>query len=306
MDINYKRVEILMSTYNGARYVGRQIDSILNQKNVDVHITIRDDGSRDETVTVLRRYENEYPRRIKIYTGENIGYKRSFLTLLSLAVDADYYAFSDQDDIWEEDKLASALDIIGNKENILYVSNLTICDSNLNVLGTTSFSQHLSSIYSEYTRHRYAGCTYVFDRRLMQIVSVFSQLNLPPKEMPSHDIMVCRCAYACGIVVVDESSHIKHIRYVDSVTAGRNGLLKRLRVEWRGLKSASINSNTALLILNNIPNYIRKENIAFLEEVAFYKRSFGSWLALFKNNKMRSGNLICDLICKLQIIILRY
>lgn len=301
-----RNIEILMSTYNGARYVGRQIDSILNQKNVDVHITIRDDGSQDDTVSVLRQYENEYPRQIKIYVGENIGHKRSFLMLLSLAIDADYYAFSDQDDIWEDNKLESALYLIENKDTILYVSNLAIYNANLEILDKTSFSQQHSSIYSAFTRHRYAGCTYVFDRNLMRIVSVFSKLNLPSNKMPSHDSLVCRCAYACGDVVVDENSYIKHIRYVDSVTAGGNGFLKRLKLEWNGLKSASITSNTALLILDNVHDYIRKENIAFLQEVAFYKRSLYNWFVLLTDSKMRCGIPVCDLKCKLEVLIRRY
>ena len=100
-----KCVEILMATYNGAQYVGRQIDSIINQKGVDVHITIRDDGSKDNTPEVLHSYEKLYPSQIKVILGENIGHRRCFLTLLSLATKADYYAFSDQDDIWEEEKL---------------------------------------------------------------------------------------------------------------------------------------------------------------------------------------------------------
>ena len=67
-----------MSTYNGVKYVGRQIDTILGQQNVTVHITIRDDGSSDGTFEVLKQIESNNPTRIKIIKGQNIGYKRRY------------------------------------------------------------------------------------------------------------------------------------------------------------------------------------------------------------------------------------
>ncbi len=291
-----------MATYNGAQYVGRQIDSIINQKGVDVHITIRDDGSKDNTPEVLRSYEKLYPSQIKVILGENIGHRRCFLTLLSLASKADYYAFSDQDDIWEEEKLHKAIEVIGHHQTVLYTSNLNIVDSHLNELGKTSFSPRHSSIYSEFTRHRFAGCTFVFDQSLMDIVLRFSSLNLRPDIMPGHDALICRCAYACGTVMVDENSYIKHIRYATSVTAGGNGIVKRVKTEWKNIFSQSITSQTASLILDTIPEYISRENTKFLIEVATYKKSIGSWFKLLFNGKLKSGIFVCDFICKLKIL----
>lgn len=299
------KVEVLMSTYNGANYVARQIDSILSQKNVNIHLTIRDDGSSDETIEIIHRYENKFPTKIKVIIGENIGYKRSFLSLLSLAETADYYAFSDQDDIWESKKLSVAISMIENMECVLYTSNLDIYSYDLKKLYTTTFSQKRSSIYSEFTRHRFAGCTYVFDNKLMNIVSLFSNLNLPAKKMPSHDSLVSCCAYACGNVIVDECAKIKHIRYAHSVTAGGNRLWKRIKVEWVNL-FLPIKSNIATLILNTIRCHIREENIPFLEQVSSYQHSFTNWFALLTNRKMTSGIFIVDLKCKLQILICRY
>lgn len=295
-----------MSSYNGAQHVERQIESILRQENVEVHLTIRDDGSCDDTLSILRSIERRFPTQIAVWSGENVGYKRSFLMLLAMAQDADYYAFSDQDDLWEPNKLSAALAMIHGKEKVLYVSNLTICNPELQVLGKTTFRRINSSIYSNFTRHRYAGCTYVFDRRLKQIVSVFSYLVLPVRQMPSHDALVCRCAYACGEVVLDEQSYIKHIRYADSVTAGGNGLFKRIKMEWRGVISPAVTSNTAKLILECLAPNIRAENVNFLQQVASYKQSFAAWTRLLCNPKMRCGIFVCDLKCKLQIAVRTY
>lgn len=306
MDVGCRKVEVLMSTYNGMMYIERQITSILNQKGVDVHITIRDDGSTDQTVDALQRCADLFPCKIKIVVGENIGYKRSFLTLLSYAEEADYYAFSDQDDIWTEAKLRSAMDFMQDKSKVLYVSNLTICNTDLEVLSKTNISSQYSSIYSEFTRHRYAGCTYVFDKELKQMVARFSNLSLPKEQMPSHDALIARCAYACGEVVIDENSYIYHIRYNHSVTIKNNSILERMKREWCDLMRPSMSLTTAKVILDNIPEYVTENNAIFLRQIVTYRQSLRSWLSLLFNSNMTSGILLCDLLCKLKILMRKY
>ena len=99
-----RSVQVLMSTYNGEKYIRRQIDSILNQKDVAIHLLIRDDGSTDSTCEIIRSYAEKYSDQVEVTMGSNIGYKKSFLTLIQLAGDYDYYAFADQDDYWKPDK----------------------------------------------------------------------------------------------------------------------------------------------------------------------------------------------------------
>ena len=78
-----KRIEILMSAYNGDKFIGEQIESIMRQRGVDdLHLTIRDDGSSDETVSVIKKITAKYPNAISVHVGENIGYRKSFLRLL--------------------------------------------------------------------------------------------------------------------------------------------------------------------------------------------------------------------------------
>lgn len=300
------KVEVLMSTYNGVRYVGRQIESILEQKGVDVHITIRDDGSTDDTWRVLDLFESKYPNYIKVVYGDNVGYKKSFLTLLSLAEPADYYAFSDQDDIWEPCKLYAAVKLIKDVNIALYVSNLTICNPQLDIIGRTTFTPKYSSIYSEFVRHRYAGCTYVFDVKLKQIVSAFSDLTLPSEKMPSHDALISRCAYACGTVVLDVNSYIKHIRYEHSITTHSNSIIERIKIEWKGLVRSSMTYATVRIILDCIPEYITNESLCFFRQIMSYRQSFSAWMSLLFNPKMTCGIFLCDILCRLKILIRTY
>ena len=100
------RIAILMSTYNGASYLKEQIDS-LEKQDVPVDIFIRDDGSTDKTIDILKKYQSK--PNVHIEYGINLGYKKSFMTLLMKVNDYDYYAFCDQDDIWLPNKISCAV-----------------------------------------------------------------------------------------------------------------------------------------------------------------------------------------------------
>jgi glycosyltransferase involved in cell wall biosynthesis len=132
-----KVVLVLMSAYNGARYIEEQINSILHQVGVRTRLYIRDDGSRDDTISVLKRYSEDYPDRVSYITGENVGYGQSFLYLLKTAdlSSVDYVALSDQDDVWLAEKLAKAIEKMSVSSADIYGSSLTIVNTNLETIG---------------------------------------------------------------------------------------------------------------------------------------------------------------------------
>ena len=85
-----KKVAVIMSTYNGELFIREQLDSILNQTYKNIEIVVRDDGSKDKTVEIIKEYMQKYPN-IVLHQGENLGFIKSFFELLKLA-EADYYA----------------------------------------------------------------------------------------------------------------------------------------------------------------------------------------------------------------------
>lgn len=99
-------VAILLSTFNGERFLSLQIESLLKQTHTKFKIYIRDDGSSDSTIDIINTYINQYPEIIELTIGENIGSSKSFLWLLS-NVDADIYFFCDQDDYWFLNKITN-------------------------------------------------------------------------------------------------------------------------------------------------------------------------------------------------------
>src|SRR5258708_37501065 len=104
------RVVVLMSTYQGEHFVSDQLRSILFQLPEVGRILIRDDGSTDETIA---RIEAIGDNRVAILRGENIGFARSFLSLMDAAPrNADMYMLADQDDLWMPEKIQRAKDCL--------------------------------------------------------------------------------------------------------------------------------------------------------------------------------------------------
>ena len=109
-------LHILMSTYNGERYLAQQIESIIAQTYTDWCLFIRDDGSKDGTKQILDAYAVKDKRITVLRDTENVGACRSFERLLEQCGGAGYYAFADQDDVWDADKLEICMQVIRAQE----------------------------------------------------------------------------------------------------------------------------------------------------------------------------------------------
>src|SRR6185312_5860774 len=109
--IGTRRVAILMATKDGAAFLDEQLQSIARQTHADWRLVVSDDGSTDGTKDIVSRFSGEHPQRVTILDGPRQGVSANFLSLATNPdIDADFFAFSDQDDIWHGDKLARALD----------------------------------------------------------------------------------------------------------------------------------------------------------------------------------------------------
>ena len=118
-----KSIAILMSTYNGEKYLGAQLKSISEQSLInDIAVYIRDDGSSDSTVSIVKKWMEKI--EITLYEAPNVGPARSFWELLCNSnIVADYYLFCDQDDIWDKAKVEESVSVLhGN-------CVLSICNS---------------------------------------------------------------------------------------------------------------------------------------------------------------------------------
>ncbi len=168
-----EKVDILLATYNGEKYLREQIDSILNQTHTEFRLLISDDGSTDGTRDILNEYK-EKDSRIEVFMQDNnLGVVKNFEFLLK-NVEAKYYMFSDQDDIWKETKIEKSLNKIEEGFDLVY-SDLEVVDENLNV--TYSSYWKLKGIYNKikkynnfeslYLNNFVTGCTIISKKELM-------------------------------------------------------------------------------------------------------------------------------------------
>ncbi|MBE6004400.1 MAG: glycosyltransferase family 2 protein [Lachnospiraceae bacterium] len=203
-----EKVVILMSTYNGETFLAEQIDSIMKQDYEGVIVLlIRDDGSKDGTIDVARNYPQNEKRIIKIIEGKNIGPQKSFLSLIREAEKADYYFFSDQDDIWYDNKIKRAVSELSKMpEPACYCTNYDICNDDPRqkrtkiIKETPSFSPLKVIFYNQIP-----GCTMGFNNALMEELK-----NLDLDNVMMHDSMVLSYCSSIGKICYDEESGIIH------------------------------------------------------------------------------------------------
>ena len=158
------KVAVLLSTYNGEKYLTEQLNSILIQEDVIVNLYVRDDGSTDNTLKILYEFAAKNIN-ITVFKGENVGFAESFYSLLKMNIGADYYAFSDQDDIWEKNKLITAIKSINNsKKPMLYYSNLNVFDMVNNSRYYLYNNEYVKKYFSRYFYiYNGYGCTMVWN-----------------------------------------------------------------------------------------------------------------------------------------------
>lgn len=269
-------VTVVMSSYNGEKYILEQIDSILGQKNCQVSLIVRDDGSTDNTVKILREYEDQ--GKLKIIQGENLKPAKSFLEALRYTEETSYYAFSDQDDIWMEDKLSVAIEKLESLNKSLpnlYCSNLTTVNNDHNVLIERLLPEHIVSDYRELlvrSPHIF-GCTCVFNFELRN----FIVRRQTPNKLIMHDLWLALIASAIGTLYYDKSSYILYRQHGDNHTGAIVSEKEKMKSRW-----AVISNSTPFLIspqAEEFISYVGEDKLKeagvleYTQIVANYKKS---------------------------------
>lgn len=282
-----KTVTVLMSTYNGEKYLREQIDSLIHQVSVKLSILVRDDGSSDSTCAILDEYQEKGV--LHWYTGENLRSARSFLNLVQTAGDSDYYAFCDQDDVWKTDKLQRAVTALESmpKDNKprLYCSNYQLVDASLNKLPdnghvtTTTFNESLVSSCC-------TGCTVVFDYELKKLLSIGT-----PKVIVMHDDWAHKvCLAVGGHVIYDPEKTLYYRQHGNNVDGGvHSPVHKALGVVKRITSKDRIRSKQLLEILRIYEEYISYDNRAALSGLGKTNKNLFNRLQIIRNPNLRTN-----------------
>ena len=298
---------VLMSTYNGEKYIKEQLDSVLSQQNVELSVLIRDDGSKDRTIEIINNYIRDNSN-IRLITGKNIGPALSFLELLKEAQEANYYAFCDQDDYWKEEKLDKAILMI-NKNGfgdlpILYYSNLTLTDEKLDVITNTSIrfrSNKKTDKYIPLVDNLGTGCTMVMNKRLAELL-----ISHMPNDITMHDAW---CNIVCslfGKVIFDNNSYIMYRQHGNN-TIGMDvdkNLAENAKVHLSRIKDTSLQPRfmNAVSLWKCFGNELSKEDKQKIYEIISYKDSLFRRLRLLFDFSIHSYSFIKDIKYRLLIL----
>ena len=220
-----------MSAYNGECYIEKQIDSILFQKGIELKLMIRDDGSKDRTPQILKRYEKRYPDIIQVFYGENVGIHKSFAALMQNTVSSEYIAFADQDDVWDEDKLYIGISKLNKFSADFYSSASRLVDKELNYYGKTTSSPKLHRHYmmtkSSLLTPGTQGCTIVITKKLFQ-----SLLEKGIPDYYGHDTWIPVAAYYTCNCLYDKKPHMSYRQHDNSWTGNRTNRVCQLKREF--------------------------------------------------------------------------
>ncbi len=235
-------VLVLMSVYNGEKYLKEQLDSILGQKGCGVMLLIRDDGSVDGSAEILQKYFDS-GQKAKFYPaigGKNIGAVQSFFELLYAARDlpCDYIALADQDDIWKEDKLAAAVGAMekeretqkkaGGEKPCLYASEVQPVDGRgKKIPGGIRYPKRKPGFGNALVENICTGCTCVLNRELLLLFCDTAAGRRPmPCHVIMHDFWLYILAGAFGRVIFDDESYIYYRQHGENTVGMPSTILE--------------------------------------------------------------------------------
>ena len=222
--LNNKKIQVLLSTYNGSKYLRQLIDSLLAQDYPNIDILVRDDGSLDNTMDILKKYELN--RNISIIEGDHVGVPEGFFDLLRRSSSSsDFFAFCDQDDIWQSDKVTRAINLLKKlPENLpsMYCSRVLIVDHKLSKPKPSIIPKRGPSFKNALVENIATGCTVVINR---------AARNLLLLETPKHAIMHDAWAYlvisAFGTNIFDPEPKIWYRQHSSNAIGVKIGIIAR-------------------------------------------------------------------------------
>lgn len=283
------RVCVLLSYYKGEKYISEQVDSILNQDYMgSIEILIRNDGPLDEGIKELEETVVPPNRKISVYTEDNLGPQRSFLKLIQDAPLVDFYFFSDQDDVWKEDKIRTAVECM-KKNNVpsLWCSNYDLVDEKLNILKEDAVVLVPRTFHFLYAQmfNTFPGCVMGFNRSLYGILK---DLNLSDCMM--HDSFAFATAIAVGNVDYDEKSYTLHRIHGENVVG--TGFRKSTPIKWirdksrilREKENYDLTEFAGKLFRQGLVKNEWEEDVQLLER---YRKSVSNTLKLLNHRDVR-------------------
>lgn len=267
------KIAVLLSTFNGEKYLSQQLESLAKQTvSSCVTVYIRDDGSKDKTFDIIDNWSKKIP--IVLYKAENKGPALSFWELLTNPeIQADYYAFCDQDDVWDPDKLEFSIREL-NDSTHLVLCNCRFTDKEGLCIQERMYEKApIVSILRQFVCGMAQGCSMVFTDTLRKYF-----LEHPVNCIPMHDTVVVLHALGLGKVIWKEEPKFSYRLHDTNVVAKNNkSVWKKIKTTWWNWKNGSRNS-MALVAgeMLDKPLTFTEDEKRFLHHVKNYRSSVRS------------------------------
>lgn len=219
------QVSVAMAVWNGEKYLRQQIESILCQLGEHDELVISLDPSIDMSGAIIAGFADR-DKRIRVVEGPGRGAIHNFENALN-HTNGEVIFLSDQDDIWEANKLSSCLAELDKKDTLAVVHNAIVADEDANISKGMFFENGFySGVLRNIVRNRYIGCCMAFKKELLRAALPF------PKNLPMHDQWLGITAKKFGNVAYIDTPLIRYRRHRDTLTGRKKaGFLTRIR--WR-------------------------------------------------------------------------
>ncbi len=253
MSTSSQKIAVVMSTYNGQDYVAQQVESVLLQEGVDFGIFVRDDGSTDNTVTILEHLAQASKVPMVIERGRNRGVVGSFFCAMRMvSPEYTHIALCDQDDVWHPNKLARAMEVLDNlsqEKPSLYCSEYNFCNELMERTGTSSLNRIGITPSRMLYENVCSGNTMVFNRALLALV-----LEHGLDEVYCHDWWLALAASFFGSIAYDTEPCLEYRRTGSNASPTGSSPLRLLAFRVR------------TFLAGGEFERINRQNLAFLNE----------------------------------------
>lgn len=277
-------ISVAMATYNGNEYLAKQLNSIVNQTYKNIELIIVDDCSTDNTVELIKQYQQKYSYILLVQNPVNVGLVKTFEKALKLC-NGDYIALADQDDIWFLNKLQVLIENIA--DNFLIHSDAILIDKSDATIAGSHFDaakkRNKLTFVDYLISNNVTGCTCMFSKQLVK-------LALPiPEGFYAHDHYLALIASYYGKVKLIDKPLVYYRQHGNNVIGAARPKFNQFFIECKK-KSDSYN----LLLTKEV--FRDNHQIELLRDyrLSIYKQKWQSKFSFFRLLKLKSGlKLVC-------------
>lgn len=302
-----KKIAILLSTYDGKEFILNFLESVFLQRLNDFTVFVRDDGSSDNTVSIIK---SKFDCLDTVFLVDNLhlGPAKSFMKLLASVPDTySYFLFADQDDYWLPLKIERAVKELSSYEDrpALYCSRLELVNADLNHLSYTKIPKKFN-FSNSLVENIATGCTVAINLQAKNLL-----LKNIPNRIIMHDWWIYVVISAFGVVLYDKNSYIKYRQHGSNVIGMESNFFSDyLGRAVRFFKSDSISSSAISIQANEFfqcfSQCMSDDQAKLVLQLIDGKSSFLKRCYLIFFSKFRRQNFFSSCVLKFRFLINRY